>query len=734
MSEPKTTMNLQEIISEIENGKVLLPDFQRKFVWTEEERQKKIVASILTKMPIGSILLLESDPSDYSSKVIGCKTIVDEKNVANSVEFLLDGQQRITVLTNVFSNVIHNNCEKVSDLVSPTLKRRFFLCIPKWKKREKVDLFGVQDLNFPYKEPDSKDPDFLSGDILPFIVCETFATGDKTPYNPENDLSTELDDFCLNYEDGYLLPLFLLTPSSEKNPSLAKLRLNTIRKSIAEKITHEIEDHFESITDPDKKQAFISELFIDDKKGCDAVKKDYALLGKKLNERAEVWEGEVKDYLDSCVKNVALNKIVVSAEKRARAIDIYENLNIGGVCLNIFDLVMAKVAKVDNAPYYERLINCIKSKKKYDKSVIPGNIISVMKHVVITEVDGVKTPNDVSMLDDQYYNASMFTKCYNEDKNEINSKYIDAFLNTLSLYTYNPSYKHAEYKVDLIKRNKILELTPDNIHDNTEKICNAIDRALFFFQTRCGIRSINELNYSLMISLVATVFTNDAWYSDANVHKKLEAWYWTSLFSGSYDRDQNAVFIQDLQSVMDMLTNTADVGWITKNVEYILHAQNFSEKSLLLMEKVQEERYPKRVLGAFMCQFLLARTYTDMFEKNQTISVFSEEAKNLEAHHIIPLGSVKKINESTDKLRNDNKNICNSPLNFVYITKKANDAISDDVLDVYITKITDEAKAALCIQSYVTPNIDGDTTKQILEQRYTALKGNIKTHVKQLLQ
>lgn len=41
MSEPKSTMNLQEIIGDIENNKILLPDFQRKFVWTEEERQKK---------------------------------------------------------------------------------------------------------------------------------------------------------------------------------------------------------------------------------------------------------------------------------------------------------------------------------------------------------------------------------------------------------------------------------------------------------------------------------------------------------------------------------------------------------------------------------------------------------------------------------------------------------------------------------------------------------------------
>ncbi len=113
--------------------------------------------------------------------------------------------------------------------------------------------------------------------------------------------------------------------------------------------------------------------------------------------------------------------------------------------------------------------------------------------------------------------------------------------------------------------------------------------------------------------------------------------------------------------------------------------------------------------------------------------LLSELANTLEAHHIIPLGSVTKVDESTDKLRNDDKNICNSPTNFVYITKKSNDEITDASLDEYITKITDEAKAALHIQSYTSPNIDADNTKQILRQRYSAIKGDIKNHVRQLL-
>ena len=56
--------DFKELVRDIESKKILLPDFQRDFVWKDEEKQKKIVASVLTKMPIGSILLLTSKADD----------------------------------------------------------------------------------------------------------------------------------------------------------------------------------------------------------------------------------------------------------------------------------------------------------------------------------------------------------------------------------------------------------------------------------------------------------------------------------------------------------------------------------------------------------------------------------------------------------------------------------------------------------------------------------------------
>lgn len=57
-----------KIIKDIKENRVVLPDFQRGFVWKDKNKQKALIASILTRIPIGSILLLETKGSSYKYK------------------------------------------------------------------------------------------------------------------------------------------------------------------------------------------------------------------------------------------------------------------------------------------------------------------------------------------------------------------------------------------------------------------------------------------------------------------------------------------------------------------------------------------------------------------------------------------------------------------------------------------------------------------------------------------
>lgn len=715
--------DFKELVRDIESKKILLPDFQRDFVWKDEEKQKKIVASVLTKMPIGSILLLTSKADEYCSKVIGKNETLDTSDIKDSVDFLLDGQQRITVLTNVFSDVIHDNCPKVKELVSPSLKRRFFLRIPKWSdvyNKGKDDLFGIKNLAFPLTNPDVDFPEFLSGQILGFIETQTFNASDEKPFNPHNQLSTSIDTFCVSYPEGYLVPLYMLIPIGRKKNQITK-RYMDIMNAIAENLSKEINNYYLSLQSYDEKQDFIKEILSDDPETLETILNAPAAIPDPFEEildsRKDVWSDSLKTYLDSCIKNVYLSQIRVGESQRARAIDIYENLNMGGVSLNTFDLIMARVAKVNKNNFLMRLKKDMEAARSYPTNTLPAEIKIVV--------------GDALSVD----NATQLTECINA-KGEINSRYIDAFLDVLCHYCNNASFDPDNYKVDYIKKDQILRLDPEKIDENTEKVVDALDRALFFFKTRCGIRTINEINYNLMLVLVGCIFIKNENYYNNDVHNLMEAWYWSAVFSGEYDKDQNAHMIGNLQNMVRRIQEiNKDIKWLDSMKDNVLKMPNFSDKDLLLMDKKAEDRYPKPVLRNFLCQYLLSKTYVDMFDDKKRVSVFCDESNALEAHHIIPLGSAKKIGEITANLRKQNNHICNSPLNFVYITKEANKEISDDPIDVYEQRIQPAAKSALYISSYTAAAINSEQkVHEILENRYNMLYGEITGEISSLLQ
>ena len=118
-----------------------------------------------------------------------------------------------------------------------------------------------------------------------------------------------------------------------------------------------------------------------------------------------------------------------------------------------------------------------------------------------------------------------------------------------------------------------------------------------------------------------------------------------------------------------------------------------------------------------------------MFDNEEVISTFSENQNSsdtfLEAHHIIPLGSVKKIGEVSKDLRKNPRSVYNSPLNFIYITRRDNNAISH--------KITPEAKKSLMLTQFKNDQYTEDDVKTFLSERFDNIQGAICERVGQLL-
>ncbi|MGB9834962.1 MAG: GmrSD restriction endonuclease domain-containing protein [bacterium] len=95
------TIKVSDLLNEVVNGSVVLPDFQRSFIW-EPEDVRELIVSVLAGYFIGSMLMLEQQLKDESpfalSLIEGVEKVNKHARMQSIVKILLDGQQRTTAL------------------------------------------------------------------------------------------------------------------------------------------------------------------------------------------------------------------------------------------------------------------------------------------------------------------------------------------------------------------------------------------------------------------------------------------------------------------------------------------------------------------------------------------------------------------------------------------------------------------------------------------------------------
>ncbi len=95
---------IDELIPDLEAGKYILPSFQRRFVWDEDD-VKDLIESTINNYPIGTVILWK--PSSISVSEIDpfSKPLLDVNGKKQSeVFYVIDGQQRLTSLLLLFKN------------------------------------------------------------------------------------------------------------------------------------------------------------------------------------------------------------------------------------------------------------------------------------------------------------------------------------------------------------------------------------------------------------------------------------------------------------------------------------------------------------------------------------------------------------------------------------------------------------------------------------------------------
>ncbi|HOB26880.1 MAG TPA: DUF262 domain-containing protein [Bacteroidales bacterium] len=121
-----TKINLYEILKEVDNSKIQLPEFQRGWVW-DDDRIKGLLASVAKSYPIGAIMLLETGNESIKFKT---KPVEGVKNISgNKPEMLiLDGQQRITSL---YQTIISNEVVNTKNSKGYDIKRWYYIDMKK---------------------------------------------------------------------------------------------------------------------------------------------------------------------------------------------------------------------------------------------------------------------------------------------------------------------------------------------------------------------------------------------------------------------------------------------------------------------------------------------------------------------------------------------------------------------------------------------------------------------------
>ena len=85
-------MKIENILDEIQALALVVPEFQREYVWSKEQA-KQLMVSLFLEYPVGSLLVWKTDnPPEIKNDAI------DRKEPVGLWKILLDGQQRLTTL------------------------------------------------------------------------------------------------------------------------------------------------------------------------------------------------------------------------------------------------------------------------------------------------------------------------------------------------------------------------------------------------------------------------------------------------------------------------------------------------------------------------------------------------------------------------------------------------------------------------------------------------------------
>lgn len=690
---------LKEIFQDEDEGRIVLPNFQRDFVW-DTKQQKELLATFLVELPISSILLLKGTSDDFNYRKLCYSNEVE--CAKEECMYLLDGQQRMSTLKAMFVDLFNEEWDKKYSDMYGKIKNRWFLKISTGDE-ENQDIFGYNTLDFDYGSLRKYTPSEIIDFIQEYKIHKT--TNTNNWYHPkfkfEKDTTLgKMNELATLCSAEKVIPLFGLNEGN-------KLQDKVVEK-IANKRAEEIIDEIEEQEDSKKIEKiklyfrdFASEIEIED------LIEEFE--GRKNNLKSDLsmkWKTKIINFLDKIIDQ-EVSIIEIEKNEISRGIAIFETINKGGTPLDNYDLIVAKAAKNSKL---ESLTQRIKK--------------------IIEE--GIDLPY---YLDQKKWNGLKFGII--EGQEELNKRFKNQYLNLLSIFAHVKD--PLTLKLDHIKRDKIFEISTEDINSYTEKTIVSLLRALAFANYRLGVVKLGNISFELMLLPIAYILSDENNWNDKKVLDKLEYWYWTSIFIGRFRERQNIRSVEDLKTLHKWINlndlNDAKVKeLLEENIDKVLDVKDYSDLETLLNDSKTPSPVSRNLLG-----YILSLEPYDLLpgchsERLKTFEI-TDNSRDLEDHHLIPLGTGTKYGELSSKIRNDRNHILNSILNRVLISKEANRQIRDMSFDRYMNEVQDMSRIGQMINKNLKKRQDEELDyyyKRVLEERYNTIKDRLLTELHQL--
>ncbi len=649
---------------------LLLPDFQRDFVWKPQDQQSKLACSLFLDIPIGSILVLDKLDN------IGLRELCykEQRNGLNPErsKLLMDGQQRISTIKSIFNNLyINNNWKETNNSLHNNLRYRWFLNLSLAENNNDLQ----QKLNLLYDFYwTGKFEDYDIEDIESVIINKkVLKTNEGDRWHPSQEME-KIKNYCT---EENLLPLFLiLSDLSNLTPIIEKISEQYIDFLIKNKNNSTVQKHINNI------------------------KKDHGVIIENKEKKSETIN-KIKTNILQFFNNHIIYKEIYGVEYEKsqlnKAIVAFNTMNTGGISLGVFDIVSAKYSKLQMGRLSKALLD-------YAESFIRN-----------LEGESEEDESVAELIEEKFVKDS---------KNLITKNFSDMYLNMLALFIKESDGN--EFKVDCIKQKSLLKIEATQIEDSSEKAVESLILAFQFLIKKCGVPSIKDIKYKLTVLPIAyNLYKNK---EKIEAKEKIEYSYWMSLFSGKYEKGQNAFSIEHLNHLIKFIKKSQD-NQFKKYEDDLCNKRGYSDLEGFKAFYEDNGYSYNNNIGEYFLQFILSYSYKkaiDIFKHGEEKTIKIKHFKDLHKDHIIP-----------DSWINPDKK--NSPvhsiLNKFYSPSERNQKRLTNSIDEEIEK---SGMEVLCIDTQLNYRKEEFNTEdkiiksQFLESRFKLFEEKIKSYLKKL--